>query len=209
MVQEVTRESLAMYKMIQREDVVRIPPHYLREDLNTVAQYLTRRNFEGRMDKENRLVIHATDVVRVGEGRIVHGDGAIFQRVQFKALVFQPMLHEIIEGAVVEILKFGAFVRFGALDGLVHISQIMDDHIDADLGNMRLVGKETKRDLRVGDKVRARIVSMSMNERSPRESRIGLTMRQAGLGKLEWLDDEYRERHHPEGEAVSEKKGKK
>ncbi len=194
-----------MYKMIQREDVIRIPPHYLGKDLDTVADFLTRKNFEGRMDSLNRLVIDATDVGRIGQGRIVHGDGAIFQRVNFKALVFQPMLHEVVEGNVVEILKFGAFVRFGPLDGLVHISQVMDDHIDVDLGNMRLIGKDSKRDLRVGDKVRARIVSMSMNERSPRESRIGLTMRQAGLGKLEWLEDEYNERHHPEGEAPKKK----
>jgi DNA-directed RNA polymerase subunit E' len=26
-----------------------------------------------------------------------------------------------------------------------------------------------------------------MNEKEPRESKIGLTMRQTGLGKLEWL----------------------
>ncbi|MFW3145431.1 MAG: DNA-directed RNA polymerase [Thermoplasmatota archaeon] len=197
-----------MYKMIQREDVIRIPPHYLGQDLDLVADYLTRRNFEGRMDNLNRLVIDATDVRRLGEGRIVHGDGAIFQRVKFKALAFQPHLHEVVEGTVVEILKFGAFVRFGPLDGLVHISQVMDDHIDVDLGNMRLVGKESKRDLRVGDKVRARIVSMSMNERSPRESRIGLTMRQAGLGKIDWLDEEYRERSNPEGEVAPKKKKK-
>ena len=195
-----------MYKMIQREDVIRIPPHYLGKDLDVVSDYLTRRNFEGRMDSLNRLVIDATDVHRIGEGRIVHGDGAIFQGVKFKALVFQPMLHEIVEGAVVEILKFGAFVRFGPLDGLVHISQVMDDHIDVDLGNMRLVGKESKRDLKVGDKVRARIVSMSMNERSPRESRIGLTMRQSGLGKIDWLEEEYKERHPVEQEPSKKKK---
>jgi len=198
-----------MYKMIQREDVIRIPPHYLREDLDKAADYLTKRNFEGRMDKDNRLVIIATDVFRIGEARIVHGDGALFQRVSFKAMVFQPHLHEIVEGAVVEVLKFGAFVRFGPLDGLVHISQLMDDHIDVDLGNMRLIGKESKRDLKVGDKVRVRIVSMSMNERSPRESRIGLTMRQAGLGKIEWLDEEYEMRTKPEGEGPSKKKKKK
>lgn len=198
-----------MYKMIQREDVIRIPPHYLGKDLDEVADFLTRRNFEGRMDGLNRLVIEATDVEKVGEGRIVHGDGAIFQRVNFKALVFQPLLHEVVEGTVVEVLKFGAFVRFGPLDGLVHISQVMDDHIDVDLGNMRLVGKDSKRDLKVGDKVRARIVSMSMNERSPRESRIGLTMRQAGLGKIDWLDDEYDERHKDPDEAPAKKKGKK
>jgi DNA-directed RNA polymerase subunit E' len=198
-----------MYKMINREDIIRIPPHYLSEDLDVVSDYLTRRNFEGRMDSQHRLVIEATDVERLGEGRIVHGDGAIFQKVKFNALVFQPYLHEIVEGYVVEILKFGAFVRFGPLDGLVHISQLMDDHIDVDLGNMRLVGKESKRDLKVSDKVRARIVSMSMNERSPRESRIGLTMRQAGLGKIEWLDEDYEKRKNPEAESGKNPKKKK
>ena len=70
------------------------------------------------------------------------------------------------------------------------------------------MGKETKRDLRQGDWVRARIVSMSINQKSPRESRIGLTMRQGGLGKFEWLEEEYQKRHAPK-EEVAEKKTKK
>ena len=39
-----------------------------------------------------------------------------------------------------------------------------------------------------GDKVRARVIAVSLNEKEPRESKIGLTMRQTGLGKLEWLE---------------------
>ena len=62
--------------------------------------------------------------------------------------------------------------------------------IDIDTENGRLLGKDTKRDLKVGDTVRARIVALSLNERSPRESKIGLTMRQPGLGKLEWIEEE-------------------
>ena len=44
----------------------------------------------------------------------------------------KPRDNEIIIGKVVEILKFGAFVRFGPLDGLLHISQVMDDRVDID-----------------------------------------------------------------------------
>ncbi len=122
----------------------------------------------------------------------MHGDGAVYQKVKYDALVFRPQLQEVIEGVVVEVLKFGAFVRFGPLDGLLHISQIMDDRIDIDSDNGRLLGKDTKRDLKVGDRVRARIVALSLNERSPRESKIGLTMRQHGLGKLEWIEEEQK-----------------
>jgi DNA-directed RNA polymerase subunit E' len=180
-----------MYKKVARESTIRIPPEYLGDEINQTIELLTHLNFEGKMDNKNNLTVLVTNIESQGQGKIVHGDGAVYQMVKYEALVFEPQLHEIVYGTVCEILKFGAFIRFGPLDGLLHISQIMDDHIDVDIENERLVGKETKRDLKVGDRVRARIVSISINERNPRESRIGLTMRQPGLGKIDWLDEDY------------------
>ena len=179
-----------MYMRVQREDVVRIPPERLGEPLETVAQELTRRTLEGKVGADKTLTLVASNIQPEGEGRIVHGDGAVYQRVKYDALVFAPQLQEIVEGTVVEILKFGAFIRFGPLDGLLHISQVMDDRVDVDEEGQRLIGKDSKRDLRVGDKVRVRIVAVSLNERAPRESKIGLTMRQPALGKLEWIEED-------------------
>jgi len=179
-----------MYKLIPREETVRIPPDRLGENLNVVAVELAQRFFEGRLDDEDNLTVLAKDVEIIGPGRIVHGDGAVYQKVKFNSLAFKPELNEIVEGKVVEILRFGAFVRFGPFDGLLHISQVMDDRIDIDEQNQRLVGKDTRRFVRVGDRVRARTVTVSMNELNYRESKIGLTMRQVGLGKVEWLEED-------------------
>jgi len=179
-----------MYQRVQREDTVRIPPERLGEDIDAVARELTRTTLEGKIGADKTLTLIASNIERVGEGRIVHGDGAVYQRVRYDALVFAPTLQEIVEGTVVEILKFGAFVRFGPLDGLLHISQVMDDRVDVDEEGQRLIGKDTKRDLRIGDKVRTRIVAVSLNERAPRESKIGLTMRQPALGKLDWIEED-------------------
>ncbi len=182
-----------MYCIVEKENTVRIPPDRLSEDIDEVVEELTHTNFEGKIDENKCLIVLITDIEKSGEGRIVHGDGAIYQNVKYKALAFQTQLHEIVEGTVCEVLKFGAFVRFGPLDGLLHISQIMDDRIDVDLNSRRLIGKDTKRDLRIGDAVRVRVVTVSLNERSPRESKIGLTMRQNALGKLEWIENERKE----------------
>jgi len=76
------------------------------------------------------------------------------------------------------------------MDGLLHVSQITDDFMSYDGKNGRLMSKTGNRSLGEGDKVRARIVALSINERDPRESKIGLTMRQNALGKLEWLEEE-------------------
>ena len=183
-----------MYMLTEVEKIVRIPPVELKEDIDKVIDNLTWETYEGRLGEDKTFTVLIRNVRTVGPGRIVHGDGAVYQTVKFDQVVFKPRENEIIEGVVVEILKFGAFVRFGPLDGLLHISQVMDDRVDIDEANQRLVGKETGRFLAVGDVVRARVVSIDLNEKNPQDSKIGLTMRQPGLGKIQWLDEDHKKK---------------
>jgi DNA-directed RNA polymerase subunit E' len=179
-----------MYLLAEHENVVRIPPERLGEDLEAVILEQARSTFEGRVENGESMTVLIRDIRRVGEGRIVHGDGAVYQNVRYQAIIFKPVVGELVEGNVVQIIKFGAFVGFGPLDGLIHISQIADDRFDADEGGQRLIGKETKREIRRDDDVRARIVSIQqLNEKDPRDSKIGLTMRQNGLGAKKWPKD--------------------
>jgi DNA-directed RNA polymerase subunit E' len=177
-----------MYLLAERENVVRIPPDKLGdENLDKVIEDLARQTFEGKIDNGETMTVLIRNIHRVGDGRIVHGDGAVYQNVHYQAVIFRPVVGELIEGNVVQIIKFGAFVGFGPLDGLIHISQIADDRFDADEGGQRLIGKDTKREIRRDDEVRARIVSITqLNEKDPRDSKIGLTMRQNGLGAKKW-----------------------
>ena len=188
-----------MYMLTEAERIVRIPPSELNEDIEKVIDALTWDSFEGKIGEDKDLTVLIKNVKPVGPGRIVHGDGAVYQTVKYEQVVFRLRDNEIIEGVVVEILKFGAFVRFGPLDGLLHISQVMDDRVDIDETNQRLIGKETGRSLSVGDIVKARVISIDLNEKNPQDSKIGLTMRQPGLGKLQWLEDEHKNKQ-PQGD---------
>ena len=181
-----------MYMLTQAERVVRIPPSKLSKNIDEVIDELTWGAFEGKLGQDKAVTVLIKNVEPVGPGRIVHGDGAVYQTVKFDQVVFKPREHEVVEGTVVEVVKFGAFVRFGPLDGLLHISQVMDDRVDIDAENQRLVGKDTGRTLNVGDRVKARIVSLDLNEKNPQDSKIGLTMRQPGLGRLEWIKEDHR-----------------
>ncbi len=176
-----------MYKKVTLVDTVRLPPDRFGDDTEVVVKELLREKLEGRIDKTLGSIIAVTNVLEIGEGKILAGDGAVYYDITFEAITFKPELQEIIEGKVVEVVEFGAFIGLGPLDGLLHVSQIADDYISYDEKNSRLVGKETNKAVAEGDKVRARVVAVSLNEREPRESKIGLTMRQAALGKLEWL----------------------
>ena len=126
----------------------------------------------------------------VGEGEIVPGDGGVYYNVKFEAMVLRLALQEVIEGIVVETTGFGAFISLGPIDAMLHVSQISDEYINYDEKNARLICQESKRFIGVGDVVRVRVVTLSLNEREPRDSKIGLTMRQAGLGTALWLEEE-------------------
>ena len=177
-----------MYKLLTIQDTVRVPPNRFAEPLDEAVLDILRKNYEGITDKDVGTVLAITEVKEVGTGRIIVGDGASYHDVTFEALVYKPEVNEVVLGEVVEIVEFGGFVRLGPIDGLVHVSQVMDDFVGYDKKKVSLYGKESKRSLREGDKVRARVVTVSIR-RGARGGKIGLTMRQPGLGKLEWIEE--------------------
>jgi len=183
-----------MYRKVRLVDIIRIPPQRLEEDLETVIAETLRDKLEGRIDKTLGSIVAVIEVVEIGEGHILVGDGAVYYEVTFNAIAYKPEQQEIIEGSVVEIVNFGAFVAVGPVDCLVHVSQIADEFMTYDEKNARLTSRETNRSLNEGDHVRARIVTVSLNEHDPRESKIGLTMRQPALGRIEWIEEDLKKK---------------
>jgi DNA-directed RNA polymerase subunit E' len=177
-----------MYRRMKLEGMVRIPPDQMGNPLEEAVELALRNKYEAVVDKTLGTIVAILGADTIGEGHILAGDGAIYYSVIFDAIVFKPEMQEIVEGEVVEIVKFGAFLSIGPFDGLLHVSQITNEYISYDEKNARLVSKESNKALAEGEKVRARVIAVSLNEKEPRESKIGLTMRQTGLGKLEWLE---------------------
>jgi DNA-directed RNA polymerase subunit E' len=198
-----------MYYKVGVEDTVRIPPNRFSEDLNDVITKIVQKTFEGTMRKNHGVIVVADNIKPVGNGIVIHGDGAMYQKVSFDALTFNPKLQEVLDAIVCEIVEFGAFCHIGPLDALIHMSQIMNDYVEVDAENEVITGKEKKLTLKTGDFVRARVVAVSLNELSSRESKIGLTMRQPALGSHEWIYAPAEEEKKKEKKVKKEKKKKR
>ncbi|MDR0318772.1 MAG: DNA-directed RNA polymerase [Nitrososphaerota archaeon] len=175
-----------MFKLITLQDTIRIPPETFGKPLEKVGREQVKHKYEGVVDEELGYVITVTGIQVSPIGKIIPGDGATFHKVTFSILTFYPVIQEIVEGVVVEIADFGAFIRIGPIDALLHVSQLMDDFISYDEKQGVLIGKESKRRLVTGDKVRVRITAVSLG-RAGSSGKIGVTARQPFLGKLEWL----------------------
>ena len=176
-----------MFKLVTLEDTIRIPPEKFGESIEVVGHEQLGMKYEGMIDEELGYVVAVTDIKVNPVGKIIPGDGATYHKAEFSILTFLPKVQEIVEGEVVEIADFGAFVRVGPIDALLHVSQLMDDFISYDERQGVLMGKETRRKLATGDHVRVRITAVSLGHRGGSSGKIGVTARQPFLGKIEWI----------------------
>ena len=195
-----------MFYLVEVEDYIRVEPKLFGLATREAVEKQLQETYAQYHDKEIGEVVGVLEVLEVGEGIIIPGDGAAYYNSSFKLLIWKPEMQEIVYGVITEITNFGAFIDLGVMQGMIHISQTMEDYVNFSKSNT-LVGKSGKRSLKKGDACFARIVAISYKGEEPK---IGLTMRQPGLGKLEWIKEDKRKAQLGAKKAeVSEKKGKK
>jgi len=165
---------------------------------------ILKEKYESMINPELGYVIMIIDAKTNRVGKLVSGDGATFHKVSFKALTFYPKLQEIVEGEIVEITDFGAFVRIGPTDALLHLSQITDDYLKSDVKQGVIVANQSAKSLKIGSKLRARVTAISLGKGSAM-GKIGITCRQPFLGALEWIEEEIKKAKNPAASGQKEK----
>jgi DNA-directed RNA polymerase subunit E' len=175
-----------MFYLAEVEDHVRVEPKHFGLPTKEAVEKQLNESYVDKVTKEIGFVVSVVSVDSVDNGVIIPGDGAAFYRSVFKLLIWKPELHELCYGTLVEIANFGAFMQIGPAQGMIHISQTMEDYVSLSKTGT-LSGKASKRNLSKGDDCLARVVAISFKAGEPK---IGLTMRQPGLGKVEWLKED-------------------
>jgi len=180
-----------LFKLIVVEDTVRIPPSMFGKPFENVVRELLAAKYEGTVHEDLGYVIIVLNYKFNPVGKLMPGDGGSYHQVTFELLTFMPELQEVLEGEVVEIEDFGAFVRIGPVDSLLHVSQVADDYMSFDGSQGTLSGRETNRVLRKGDIVRVRVVAVSIGKGAMGD-KVGVTARQPFLGKIEWIEEDLK-----------------
>ena len=114
-----------MYILLEDEYVIRIPPELLNDNYSDAVAEASKSILEGKLVdiQEGQKNIGKSYIVSVnsiemkGEGTIVHGDGGVYQSIKYSALAYFPKMQEVVDGIVVAVQKFGAFIKFGPFEG--------------------------------------------------------------------------------------------
>ena len=152
-----------------------------------MATTIIQNRYEGRIDKDLGVIVAIFNVRNIGDGIIYPGDPATHHDAEFDILAYTPQVDEVVPGIVTELVEFGAFVRIGPMDGLVHVSQIAGEFLTFDKKNQAFVSRKRSISLKKGDTVYAKVSTVSMKN-TIKASKIALTMKPDGLGRPEWAN---------------------
>ncbi|PIR96188.1 MAG: 30S ribosomal protein S1 [Candidatus Doudnabacteria bacterium CG10_big_fil_rev_8_21_14_0_10_42_18] len=101
------------------------------------------------------------------EEKLIVSEKAVFEE-ETEHKLSKLKIGEVVEGTITGVVDFGAFVKFGDLEGLVHISELAWQRID-----------NPKDIVKVGDKVKAKVISIE-------KGRVSLSIKQ--LKEDPWLE---------------------
>ena len=176
-----------MFYKIEVNDHIRIPPKLFGVPTKDAVMKRVRKKYEGFISKDYGIIIDVVDVKKIGDGIVISGDGASYFDATFELFTFRPEMHELVLGSIRDIADFGAFINLGPIEGMIHVSQTMDDFVSFSKDKV-LLGKETKRTLKVNDKCKAKLIAVSYKDLS--NPKLGLTMRQPFVGKYDWIEED-------------------
>jgi len=199
------RKTEQLFSISTLGDVVRIPPSLFGTALKKAGLNILKEKYESMISADLGYIIMILDAKVEEMGKMIAGDGGTFHKVEFDALTFYPKLQEIVNGEIVDITDFGAFVRIGPTDALLHLSQVMDDYLKSDVKSGMILANQSGRTLRVGSTLRARITAVSLGKAATM-GKIGITCRQPFLGANEWIAEEIKK---AEGGSEESKKSAK
>ncbi|MFH1064660.1 MAG: DNA-directed RNA polymerase [Candidatus Woesearchaeota archaeon] len=195
-----------MFYRTRLQDHIRVSPELFGLTAEEAVTKQIKKKYDGYISKELGTVIDVSKVTDIRQGIIIPGDGASYYDTTFELLTFKPEMQEVVLGKIRDIADFGAFIQLGPIEGMIHVSQTMDDFVSFSKEKV-LSGKDSKRALKVGDMCRARIIAISFRDLT--NPKLGLTMRQEFLGKLDWIAEDKEKPSKGKSDAVDDKKEKK
>ena len=175
-----------MFYNIKLKDYVALDSDLFEEDLTEAIKKQILRDYMYKVTEDFGFIISVIEIEKIGEGFKLPEDSSRHYVVEFSVISFLPEIHEYIVGDISSITEFGAFVNLGVIEGLVHLTQTMNEQVSYSKTGLIQSNKSNK-SLKEKDIVKAKIVAISFKDL--RNIKIGLTMRQPGLGNIVWEDN--------------------
>lgn len=131
---------------------------------------IIKDNLRGRMNEDKIQHYHAIleEVTKHASETERRADEAERETVKLKKVEYmQERIGQIFEGVISGMTKWGMYVELpNTIEGLVHVTNMADDHYDYYEGSYEMVGEHTGKVYKLGQKVYVRVIDTSRMTRT-------------------------------------------
>ncbi|XP_058465160.1 DNA-directed RNA polymerase III subunit RPC8 [Malaya genurostris] len=108
-----------MFVLAELKDTVRIAPELFNLKLPEAIKDEINRKLANKVLLNIGLCIALKDIVKLGDSIILPGDGASHTEVNFRYIVFRPMIGDVITGKIRSCSREGVHVTLGFFDDIL------------------------------------------------------------------------------------------
>ena len=131
---------------------------------------IIKDNLRGRMNEDKIQHYHAIleEVTKHASETERRADEAERETVKLKKVEYmQERIGQIFEGVISGMTKWGMYVELpNTIEGLVHVTNMADDHYDCYEGSYEMVGEHTGKVYKLGQKVYVRVIDTNRMTRT-------------------------------------------
>lgn len=130
-----------------------------------IKEVLVKGRLPGQ--RKDKLAVFVADAAMQSSERERVATEAERESVDLKKVEFmQDKVGDEFDAIISGVAQFGVFVQLDNLvEGLVHVTNLMDDFYEYDETRLALIGRHTGRTFRIGDKVRVRLENVNTDQR--------------------------------------------
>ena len=123
-----------------------------------ISDYLAKELDDKKISKYRKLAVKYAEMSSDAEQEEEEAERDLYAIK--KCEYMQNHIDEEFDGTVSGVASFGVFVELGnTIEGLVRVEDMKDDYYIFDDSNIKLIGKHTRKEFKLGDKVRVRVLS--------------------------------------------------
>ena len=116
-----------MFYHICLDHEIMLHPRYFGPQLMETVKQKLFTEVEGTCTGKYGFVIAVTHIDNIGAGLIQPGQGFVVYPVKYKAIVFRPFKHEVLDAVVTQVNKVGLFTEIGPLSCFISRHSIPAD----------------------------------------------------------------------------------
>ena len=123
-----------------------------------ISNYLDKKIDEKKKTKFAKLAIKFADMSSDAERKAEEAEREL-EKIKMCEYMSEHIDEEF-DGIISSVTSFGVFVELeNTIEGLVHVENMKDDYYIFDEKNVLMVGKNSKKVLKIGDKVRIKVIA--------------------------------------------------